>query len=49
MTNEHDYAPFCMQPRINITTAMLAGITERVKIVQLGNRIPTWDNPGQSG
>ncbi len=47
MTNEHDYAPFCMQPRINITTAMLAGITERVKIVQLGNRIPTWDNPVQ--
>jgi alkanesulfonate monooxygenase SsuD/methylene tetrahydromethanopterin reductase-like flavin-dependent oxidoreductase (luciferase family) len=47
MTNEHDYAPFCMQPRINITSAMLAGITERVKIVQLGNRIPTWENPVQ--
>lgn len=47
MTNEHHNAPFCMQPRCNITSAMLVGITERVKIVQLGNPIPTWENPVQ--
>jgi alkanesulfonate monooxygenase SsuD/methylene tetrahydromethanopterin reductase-like flavin-dependent oxidoreductase (luciferase family) len=47
MTNEHHAGPFCMQSRCNITSAMLAGITERVKIVQLGNPIPLWDNPVQ--
>src|SRR6266571_583477 len=47
MVNEHHNGAFCMQPRCNITSAMLAGITERVKIVQLGNPIPIWDNPVQ--
>ena len=44
MTNEHHIGPFCMQPRCNITSAILAGITDRVKIVQLGNPIPVWEN-----
>jgi alkanesulfonate monooxygenase SsuD/methylene tetrahydromethanopterin reductase-like flavin-dependent oxidoreductase (luciferase family) len=47
MVNEHHNGPFCMQPRCNVTSAMLTGLTERVKIVQLGNPIPTWDNPVQ--
>jgi alkanesulfonate monooxygenase SsuD/methylene tetrahydromethanopterin reductase-like flavin-dependent oxidoreductase (luciferase family) len=47
MVNEHHDGPFCMQPRCNITSAMLSGLTERVKIVQLGNPIPVWDNPVQ--
>jgi alkanesulfonate monooxygenase SsuD/methylene tetrahydromethanopterin reductase-like flavin-dependent oxidoreductase (luciferase family) len=47
MVNEHHNGPFCMQPRCNITSAMLTGLTKRVKIVQLGNPIPTWDNPVQ--
>lgn len=47
MVNEHHNGPFCMQPRANITSAMLTGLTERVKIVQLGNPLPTWDNPVQ--
>ena len=45
MVNEHHNGPFCMQSRISVTSAMLAGVTERVKIVQLGNLIPTYDNP----
>jgi alkanesulfonate monooxygenase SsuD/methylene tetrahydromethanopterin reductase-like flavin-dependent oxidoreductase (luciferase family) len=47
MVNEHHNGAFCMQPRCNITSAMLTGVTERVKIVQLGNPIPIWDNPVQ--
>ena len=44
MTNEHHTAPFCMQPRINIFSAILAAITERVKIVMLGYPLPTSGN-----
>ena len=47
MVNEHHNGPFCMQPRCNVTSAMLTGLTNRVKIVQLGNPIPTWENPVQ--
>jgi alkanesulfonate monooxygenase SsuD/methylene tetrahydromethanopterin reductase-like flavin-dependent oxidoreductase (luciferase family) len=47
MVNEHHNAPFSMNARCNIVSAMLAGITKRVKIVQLGNPIPLWDNPVQ--
>jgi alkanesulfonate monooxygenase SsuD/methylene tetrahydromethanopterin reductase-like flavin-dependent oxidoreductase (luciferase family) len=47
MTNEHHTAPFCMQARCNITSAFAAAVTERVKILQLGNPLPLWDNPVQ--
>ncbi|HWO73731.1 MAG TPA: LLM class flavin-dependent oxidoreductase, partial [Dehalococcoidia bacterium] len=45
MINEHHTAPFCMQASINITGAVLAKITDRVKIVMLGNPLPIVDNP----
>jgi alkanesulfonate monooxygenase SsuD/methylene tetrahydromethanopterin reductase-like flavin-dependent oxidoreductase (luciferase family) len=47
MTNEHHNAPFCMSARINIMSAFIAATTERVKILQLGNPLPVWDNPVQ--
>jgi alkanesulfonate monooxygenase SsuD/methylene tetrahydromethanopterin reductase-like flavin-dependent oxidoreductase (luciferase family) len=47
MTNEHHTAPFSMQARCNITSAFAAAVTERVKILQLGNPLPLWDNPVQ--
>jgi len=45
MINEHHTAPFCMQASINITGAVLAKITDGVKIVMLGNPLPIVDNP----
>jgi alkanesulfonate monooxygenase SsuD/methylene tetrahydromethanopterin reductase-like flavin-dependent oxidoreductase (luciferase family) len=45
MINEHHTAPFCMQASVNITGTVLAKITERVKIVMLGNPLPIVDNP----
>jgi alkanesulfonate monooxygenase SsuD/methylene tetrahydromethanopterin reductase-like flavin-dependent oxidoreductase (luciferase family) len=45
MLNEHHTAPFCMSPRINLFAVLLARITQRVKIVLLGNPLPIWDNP----
>jgi alkanesulfonate monooxygenase SsuD/methylene tetrahydromethanopterin reductase-like flavin-dependent oxidoreductase (luciferase family) len=47
MFNEHHAAPFCMQARCNITTAVAAGMTKRVKLLQLGNPLPLADNPVQ--
>jgi alkanesulfonate monooxygenase SsuD/methylene tetrahydromethanopterin reductase-like flavin-dependent oxidoreductase (luciferase family) len=47
MVNEHHNAPFCMQPQISVWSSILAAITERVKIVQLGNPLPIYDNPLQ--
>jgi alkanesulfonate monooxygenase SsuD/methylene tetrahydromethanopterin reductase-like flavin-dependent oxidoreductase (luciferase family) len=47
MVNEHHNGPFCMQPRCNVTSAMLTALTSRVKIIQLGNPLSTWDNPVQ--
>ena len=47
MLNEHHNAPFCMQAKINIFASALAGMTERVKIVLLGNPLPISDNPVQ--
>jgi alkanesulfonate monooxygenase SsuD/methylene tetrahydromethanopterin reductase-like flavin-dependent oxidoreductase (luciferase family) len=44
MLNEHHNAPFCMQARINIFASILAAVTERVKIVLLGNPLPTQGN-----
>src|ERR1700732_1695402 len=45
MINEHHTAPFCMQASINITGAVLAKITKRVKILMLGAPLPIVDNP----
>jgi alkanesulfonate monooxygenase SsuD/methylene tetrahydromethanopterin reductase-like flavin-dependent oxidoreductase (luciferase family) len=47
MTNEHHNAPFSMSARCNIATSVMAGITERVWLLQLGNPLPVWDNPVQ--
>jgi alkanesulfonate monooxygenase SsuD/methylene tetrahydromethanopterin reductase-like flavin-dependent oxidoreductase (luciferase family) len=45
MVNEHHNAPYCMQPRVTVWSSILAAVTNRVKIVQLGNPLPTYDNP----
>lgn len=45
MLNEHHNAPFCMQAKANVFAAILAAITERVKIVILGNPLPLAENP----
>ena len=45
MLNEHHNAPFCMQSKCNIFASILAAITERVKIVLLGNPLPLTENP----
>ncbi|HEY4333273.1 MAG TPA: LLM class flavin-dependent oxidoreductase, partial [Ilumatobacteraceae bacterium] len=45
MVNEHHNGPYCMQPRITVWSSILAAVTKRVKIVQLGNPLPTYDSP----
>jgi alkanesulfonate monooxygenase SsuD/methylene tetrahydromethanopterin reductase-like flavin-dependent oxidoreductase (luciferase family) len=45
MLNEHHNAPFCMQAKANIFAAILAAMTQRVKIVMLGNPLPLAENP----
>jgi alkanesulfonate monooxygenase SsuD/methylene tetrahydromethanopterin reductase-like flavin-dependent oxidoreductase (luciferase family) len=45
MLNEHHNAPFCMQAKCNIFASILAAITERVKIVLLGNPLPLAEDP----
>ena len=45
MLNEHHNAPFCMQAKANIFAALLAGMTEKAKIVMLGNPLPLSENP----
>ena len=45
MLNEHHSTPFCMGSVMNVEAAILARITERVKIVLLGNVLPIWDDP----
>jgi alkanesulfonate monooxygenase SsuD/methylene tetrahydromethanopterin reductase-like flavin-dependent oxidoreductase (luciferase family) len=45
MLNEHHNAPFCMQAKCNVFASILAAITERVKIVLLGNPLPLAENP----
>lgn len=45
MLNEHHNAPFCMQTKINIWATAVAAVTERVKIVLLGNPLPLSDDP----
>jgi alkanesulfonate monooxygenase SsuD/methylene tetrahydromethanopterin reductase-like flavin-dependent oxidoreductase (luciferase family) len=45
MLNEHHNGPFCMSSRANIVSAVLAGVTSRVRLVHLGNILPIEDNP----
>jgi alkanesulfonate monooxygenase SsuD/methylene tetrahydromethanopterin reductase-like flavin-dependent oxidoreductase (luciferase family) len=46
MLNAHHDTPFCMGGgAMNLEAAILARITERLKIVLLGNILPIWDNP----
>jgi len=43
--NEHHGTPFCMGAVVNMEAAVLARITERVKIYLIGNPIPVHRNP----
>jgi alkanesulfonate monooxygenase SsuD/methylene tetrahydromethanopterin reductase-like flavin-dependent oxidoreductase (luciferase family) len=46
MLNSHHATPFCMGGgAMNLEAAVLARITERVKIVLLGNVLPIWEDP----
>lgn len=45
MTNEHHSTTLSMSHRCNIISAFVAANTERIKILQLGNLLPFWDNP----
>ena len=45
MLNEHHNAPFCMQAKCNIMASILSALTQRVKLVLLGNPLPIADNP----
>ena len=45
MLNEHHSTPFCMGGAMNVEASILARITQRAKIVLLGNIIPIWDDP----
>ncbi len=45
MLNEHHSTPFCMGSVMNVEASILARITERAKIVLLGNVLPIWDDP----
>jgi alkanesulfonate monooxygenase SsuD/methylene tetrahydromethanopterin reductase-like flavin-dependent oxidoreductase (luciferase family) len=44
MVNEHHNAPYCMQPRITVSSSILAAATENSWIVQLGNPLPMYDS-----
>ncbi|MSQ13261.1 MAG: LLM class flavin-dependent oxidoreductase [Dehalococcoidia bacterium] len=43
--NEHHSTPFCMGGVVNVEAHILARITNRVKIVIIGNLLPLWDDP----
>src|SRR5262245_58090258 len=45
MLNEHHNAPFCMQAKCNIFASILAGMTQKAKIVLLGNPLPLAEDP----
>ena len=45
MLNEHHSTPFCMQGVTNVGASILARITNRAKIIILGNVLPIWDDP----
>ena len=43
--NEHHGTPFCMGGAMNVEASILARVTDKAKIVLLGNIIPIWDDP----
>ena len=45
MLNEHHSTPFCMQGVTNVGASILARITNKAKIIILGNVLPIWDDP----
>jgi alkanesulfonate monooxygenase SsuD/methylene tetrahydromethanopterin reductase-like flavin-dependent oxidoreductase (luciferase family) len=45
MINEHHNTPSCMDVAVNLSAAVLGRITQRAKILILGNMLPTCDNP----
>ncbi len=45
MINEHHNTPSCMDVEVNITGGILARVTNRARILMLGNMLPTSDNP----
>ncbi|PON12104.1 hypothetical protein C2W62_41375, partial [Candidatus Entotheonella serta] len=45
MLNEHHGTPFCMGGAMNVEASILARMTNRAKIVLLGNILPIWDDP----
>ena len=45
MLNEHHSSPFCMGSTVNVEASILARITNKAKIVLLGNVLPIWDDP----
>ena len=45
MLNEHHGTPFCMGGAMNVEASILARMTQRAKIVLLGNILPIWDDP----
>ncbi len=45
MLNEHHGTPFCLGAVMDVEAAVLAKTTRRVKIVLLGNPVPTVGNP----
>jgi alkanesulfonate monooxygenase SsuD/methylene tetrahydromethanopterin reductase-like flavin-dependent oxidoreductase (luciferase family) len=46
MLNSHHSTPFCMGGGpMNVEAGILARITEKLKIVLLGNVLPIWDDP----
>jgi alkanesulfonate monooxygenase SsuD/methylene tetrahydromethanopterin reductase-like flavin-dependent oxidoreductase (luciferase family) len=45
MLNEHHSTPFCMGSVVNVEAAILARITQRARIVLLGNVLPIWEDP----
>ena len=49
MLNEHHSTPFCMGGAMNVEASILARITQRAKIVLLGNILPIWDDPSVAG
>ena len=45
MINEHHNNPLCMMPSVNVIGSILSRITQRGRIVFLGNVLPIHDNP----
>jgi alkanesulfonate monooxygenase SsuD/methylene tetrahydromethanopterin reductase-like flavin-dependent oxidoreductase (luciferase family) len=45
MINEHHNNPLCMMPSVNVIGSILARITQKGRIVFLGNVLPIHDNP----